>query len=194
MNYLLSVVIGYLLGIINPAYILGKIKGVDIRQHGSNNAGASNAKILFGWGAGVLIAFIDILKSFLAFYLCKKLFVEDIYAYLGSFGTIMGHIFPFYLGFKAGKGYASYIGMLLAIDYRLALVMMLWCIVVTYTSNYIVLSTISTVIIVPIYLYLKGVELNIILVLIVIAIVMIYKHRINIVRIINHEEIGFRKK
>ena len=194
MNYLLSFIIGYLLGNINPAYIYGKIKGIDIREHGSNNAGASNTKIMFGWTAGVIIALLDIFKSFLAFYLCKKIFNDDIFAYLGGAGAVMGHIFPFYMNFKGGKGYASYTGMLFGIDYRLAIAMILYGIIITFLTNYIVVSTLSTVIIVPIYLYFIGTDLKLVIIMIIIGMVIIYKHKINLIRLKNHEEMPLRKK
>ena len=108
--------------------------------------------------------------------------------------AIIGHIFPFYMNFKGGKGYACYIGFLLAINWKLALAMILYGVVVTLVSNYIALATISTTIIVAIYyLVMKESTVNIVI-LLVVSLIIIFKHRINIVRILNHEEIGLRKR
>ncbi|MBW8384029.1 MAG: glycerol-3-phosphate acyltransferase, partial [Youngiibacter sp.] len=123
MNYAVIILIGYLLGNLQSAYILGRVfKKVDIRELGFGNAGASNAAVSFGWSWGVTVALLDIAKAFLSVMIVRSLmatgFVEQGYfpMYLNGAAVILGHDFPFFMRFKGGKGTASYAGMLLGIN------------------------------------------------------------------------------
>ena len=122
MQYAIAILMGYLLGSSNMAYWISQIKKVDIRSNGSGNLGASNATVLLGWGAGVIVAVHDIGKAFLAVLAVKFLFpdVENVGVVTGV-ACILGHIYPFYLKFKGGKGLASMIGVVAALDWRVAL-------------------------------------------------------------------------
>ena len=189
MKYLITALIGYLLGTINVAYILGRIKGIDIRETGSHNAGASNAKLNFGWTAGVMVALIDFGKAALAIFICSYLFPDDEFIrHFAGFMAIIGHIYPFYMQFRGGKGFACYIGMLLALDWKYALVILALDLIIGIVTNYIVAATFFTVIITPIYYIYRQKPVEIIILSIILAIIIIYKHRINIIRYINHEE------
>ena len=122
MQYVIAILIGYLLGSSNMAYWISKYKKVDIRSNGTGNLGASNATVLLGWGAGVIVAVHDIGKAFLSVLLAKALFygVENVGVAAGV-ACVLGHIYPFYLNFKGGKGLASLIGVVAALDWRVAL-------------------------------------------------------------------------
>ena len=112
-----SIIIGYLIGCISLSYLIGKLKGFDIREHGSGNAGASNVIITVGKKAGAFVAIFDIFKAWFAVKVTGILF-PGIFL-LGSVtavAVILGHIFPFYMGFKGGKGFASLGGSILALD------------------------------------------------------------------------------
>ena len=96
---------GYLIGTINPSYIIAKLCGFDIREKGSKNAGASNALILFGKITGIGCALFDIAKATLIVWLCETLFPELAYSFaVTGVACILGHVFPFYMKFKGGKG------------------------------------------------------------------------------------------
>ena len=195
MNYLYTCIISYLLGSFNTAYFISKAHGFDIRDRGSNNAGASNIKINLGWGAAVATGLGDMAKTIIAIKLCSYLFPEDpVIPFLAGAMSIVGHIFPFYMNFRGGKGFASYIAMLLALNWKLALLIMALTVIVTFVTNYIAVATLCTVTITPIYYIYKKADLGIIIVLIALALLIYYKHSINIRRIMNHEEIGFRDK
>ncbi len=195
MNYVYTALISYLLGSFNTAYFLGKAKGFDIRERGSNNAGASNVKVNLGWPAAILTGLCDILKAFAAVRLCSYLFADDgVIPFLAGTMAVIGHIFPFYMGFRGGKGFASYLGMLLATDWKLALVVMALTVVLTFVTNYIAVATICVVMIAPVYFYLKGANIYGVVILVLLTLLIVYKHRINIQRIRRHEEIGFREK
>ena len=97
--------IGYFIGAVNPSYIIAKIRGFDIRDKGSHNAGASNAVILLGKTIGVLCALLDIAKTVFAIWLAQKLMPEFTWGYaVTGVACALGHIFPFYMKFKGGKG------------------------------------------------------------------------------------------
>lgn len=195
MQYLYSAIIGYILGCFNTAYFISKAKGFDIRNTGSGNAGASNIKLKLGWKMGALTAFVDISKTIIAIMLCKYLFPDDeLVLFIAGVMSIIGHIFPFYMNFKGGKGFACYLGMLIATNIKLALIIIIIGLLITVITNYIALASISTAIITPIYYFLIHASNNIVYLLMFVGIIIIFKHKINIERIIKHEEVGLRKK
>ncbi len=117
---ILCLVIGYCFGMFQTAYIYGRIKGIDIRQKGSGNAGTTNALRVLGKKAGLYVMLADLGKIIIAvtlvYFLFRNTYPEEIYLlklYTGL-GGILGHNFPFYLGFKGGKGIAAMGGMILA--------------------------------------------------------------------------------
>ncbi len=128
MERLVCLAIGYLFGLFQTSYIIGKIHKTDIREHGSGNAGTTNAFRTFGKKAGAITLAGDCLKCVLAMALVKAIFREscgDILPLLSLYaaaGCILGHNFPFYLGFKGGKGIAASVGMVAAFDMRTFLI------------------------------------------------------------------------
>lgn len=193
MGYILVVLLGYLLGCSNMALYISKIKKVDVRSGGSGNLGASNATILLGWRAGILVAVHDIGKSVLAVLLAKMLFPEFEHAgVLAGVASVLGHIFPFYLKFKGGKGFASYLGMILALNWKFALVIMALVVLVTVVTDYIVMGTTLTIVASPIYLGLTSGSLLLAAILCIATAVMIYKHRTNYINIYKGKELGLR--
>ncbi len=193
MEYVLVIVLSYLLGCSNMALYLGKIKKVDIRSHGSKNPGASNAAIVLGWKAGILTGLHDILKAWLAVFFTGLLFPALTYGPLAAGAAcVLGHMFPVFLKFRGGKGFAPYLGMTLALHWKLALVVMLLVVLVTVITDYIVLGTALTVVAVPAWLGIAQQSLWPVLVLGLVGLVMLYKHRMNFVRIFRGTEIGLR--
>lgn len=193
MYYLFAVLLGYLFGCSHMAFYISKLKKLDIRSAGSGNLGASNATALLGWWAGILVAVHDIGKSALAVLLARMFFPElpHIGAVAGV-ASVLGHIFPFYLKFKGGKGFASYIGMTLALNWKFALIIMAAVLIVTLVTDYIVVGTTLTIVSAPIYLGIAGHSLILTLILCIATAVILYKHRMNYVRIWNGTEIGLR--
>jgi len=192
MEYVIAIALGYLLGCSNMAYYIAKAKKADLRSAGSGNLGASNATILLGWRAGIATGMHDIGKSALAVLILRLLFPEHEYAPIAAgVASVLGHIFPFYLKFKGGKGFASYWGMTLALNWKLALIVGAVIILVTVITDYIVMGTFTTIISVPIYM---GITRNWIVALIlgIATAVILYKHRENIPRLLNGTEVGLR--
>lgn len=193
MGYILAILCGYLVGSSNMALYLSMLKKVDIRSGGSGNLGASNAVILMGWGAGVLVALHDIGKSALAVIVARLVFpeLEHVGAVAGV-ASVLGHIFPFYLKFKGGKGFASYLGMTIALNWKFAIVVLLLVVVVTLVTDYIVAATTTTILVVPAYLGFAAHSWALALILMTATAVIAWKHRENYVRMYKGTEIGFR--
>lgn len=193
MEYILTALGAYLLGCSNLAYYICKIKKVDIRTGGSGNLGASNTTTLLGWYAGIAVAFHDAGKALLAVILANLFFPEVPYiGAVAGVASVLGHIFPFYLKFKGGKGFASYIGMTFALNWKLALVILGLVILATVITDYIVVGTTLTILTVPVYEGMAEGSLILALILCIATVVIIYKHRMNYVRIFNGTEIGLR--
>lgn len=193
MSYVIAALAAYLLGTSNMAYYLAKRKKADMRSGGSGNLGASNATVLLGWWAGILVGVHDIGKSALAVFLAQRIFPEvpHIGAVAGV-ASVLGHIFPFYLKFRGGKGFASYIGMSLVLNWKVALVILALVVIVTVVTDYIVVGTMTTVVAVPAALGILTHSLVLALILLVASGVIVYKHRENFPRMLNGTELGLR--
>lgn len=179
----LCLIIGYLIGGINPAFILAKIRGFDIRSQGSGNAGASNAVITMGKITGVLCALFDIMKAYLAVKLCLLLFpVIRVSGIVAGSGCIVGHIYPFTMHFRGGKGLATLGGVILAHDARFFVCILLMEVVIVLVLRYICFVAVSGSIIFSIYLLLvygAGYALTFVPIVFLLA----YSHRLNFMRI-----------
>lgn len=193
MGYFLAAVTGYLLGCSNLAYYISAAAKKDIRRDGSGNLGASNATILFGWKAGIAVAVHDIGKAALAVILAKLLFpgLENAGAVAGV-AAVLGHIFPFYLKFKGGKGTASFFGLTLALNWKLALLAAVILVLATVITDYIVIGTFSTIVTVPLYVGFFAHNLILAAIVCIASFTIFYKHLENIGRMIRREEIGLR--
>lgn len=193
MAYLIVSVIGYLLGCSNLAAIIAKVKGVDLASKGSGNPGTSNAVILMGWRIGVLVGIHDIGKAVLAVVLAKLLFPNTVgCAEAAGVACVIGHIFPVFMKFKGGKGFASYIGMMVALNWKFALVVLAAVVLVTLVFDYLVVGTTLTVISLPAYMAVTSVGWIPVLIICIATAVIIFKHRKNYVRIWKGTEIGLR--
>ncbi len=193
MRYLLVVLAAYLIGCSNMAFYIAKIKSVDLKKHGSGNHGASNAAIVMGWRAGVAVAVHDIGKAWLAVFLAGLLFPQlPAVGETAGIACVLGHIFPFYMRFKGGKGFASYLGMTLALNWKFALIMMAVVLVVTVIADYIVVGTFTTIAVVPVYFGISTHSLLAVLVLLAGSVAIFYRHWENIRKIRTGTEIGLR--
>ena len=193
MKYVLVIICAYLLGSSSMSFYIAKLKGVDIQKMGSKNLGASNAMIVLGWKYGILVGIHDIAKSAIAVLLAVSLFPE--LPYIGAVAgvaSVLGHIFPFYLKFKGGKGFASYLGMTFALNWKLALVICLIIVLATLITDYIVIGTTLTITIVPTFFGIVTHGFIFPAILIIATIVIMYKHRHNYVAIWKGTEIGLR--
>lgn len=155
MVRLACVLIGYVFGLFQTGYLYGRIKGIDIREHGSGNAGATNALRTLGKKAGAITFFGDCFKCVFAVVTVRLLFAgygepgENMGVLLGmyaSMGVILGHNFPFYLNFKGGKGIAATAGLYVSLDPILMLIGATSFVVAVAVTKYVSVGSILVVI------------------------------------------------
>ena len=190
MKYLVCILIGYFLGCINPSYIIGKLRGVNIKKSGSRNAGASNALLLFGKAVGVFCALFDIMKAFAAIKICEAIFSGEPYVFsVAAVAAILGHIFPFYLKFKGGKGLACLGGTVLAFDWRYFLMILSIEVIFVLIVNYICFVPMTASVVFPISYGIIRQDLIGALILLIPMVVILIKHIENIKRIMDGSEV-----
>ena len=118
MERVVCLIIGYILGLFQTGYLVGKAKHIDIRNEGSGNAGSTNAVRVMGWKAGILTFAGDVLKCVLAITIVRMIYkdsdIKPVLAMYAGIGATLGHNFPFYLKFKGGKGIAVLAGLIVA--------------------------------------------------------------------------------
>ena len=199
-----SPLIGYLFGICQTAYVVGKMNGIDIREHGSGNAGTTNALRVLGKKAGAIVFAGDFLKCFIAIHLVKIIFKSsgaDILPLLGLYaatGCILGHNFPIQLNFRGGKGIACTAGLLAAFDIRIGLIALITFLAIVIVTRYVSLGSMVIVTEFALFIVIFGqmglyhmaqaplIELYVLAAFL--AGMAIYRHRANIVRLINGTE------
>lgn len=119
MERIICLAIGYVFGLFQTAYFYGKAHGIDIRQHGSGNSGTTNALRVLGTKAGLIVFFGDAFKCIFAVCVVRFIFGESEILYLlclyAAAGAILGHNFPFYMGFRGGKGIAATAGLIASV-------------------------------------------------------------------------------
>ena len=197
INGVFSLLVGYFFGCFQTSYFISKIVSKkDIREMGSGNAGASNVTSELGWKYGILTGVSDVLKAFIPTYLVVFIFPDvnheiNIMALAGT-GAILGHIYPFFLDFRGGKGVACYIGMLLAINWQIGVAVIIGLILITIITDYVSVGSISLYIIIPILAYTSDANPIVIRCAVVLLIVGMIKHWVNVQRIINRTETGLR--
>lgn len=160
MVRVLCVIIGYFFGIIQTGFIYGKLNHIDIRNHGSGNAGATNALRTLGWRAGVTTFVGDVLKAILAITLVRFIFKDNdmaqLYAMYTGLGVVLGHNYPFYLKFKGGKGIASTVGLIFAIDPLIGITIIAIFLIIFFATKYVSLGSIIVMVIFVVELIIFG--------------------------------------
>ncbi len=210
LNLVVVILLSYLVGSIPTSIIISKlVKGIDIRNYGSGNAGGTNVFRVLGWKYGVLTIILDALKGAIAVVVVARLFIGDfpvanatpfddftLVQIIAGIAAVIGHIWTVFAGFRGGKGIATALGFLITVitvDMLLALVVF---VIVVSLSRYISLGSISAAISVPLILIIRenvfGVDIQgyhtILPFIIAVSLLVIYTHRANIVRLINGNE------
>ena len=147
MIRVVCLLIGYVFGLFQTAFFLGKAKGIDIRQHGSGNSGTTNTLRVLGTKAGLIVFLGDCLKAIIAVCLVRFLFSETypdleylLCLYTGA-GVILGHNYPFYMNFKGGKGIAATAGMVIAFHPYFTIVGVIVFFVPFFITHYVSLGS-----------------------------------------------------
>ena len=200
-----ALLIGYLLGGVQSAILVGRFKGIDIRAHGSGNAGTTNTIRVLGKKAGALVLVIDILKAVLAIALAKLIFGTNhkeaiiLIALYSGIGAILGHSYPLFFGFKGGKGIATTAGTLIGIDFKLFLIaaaVFLICFGVTrIVSISSLLMTASLPILISVmYAGAGAIGIEAMILALGITVFTFYRHKANIKRLMNGTEAKLTSK
>ncbi len=204
MERLYCILIGYVFGLFQTAFIYGKMHGIDIREHGSGNAGTTNTLRVLGTKAGLIVLAGDILKTILAIVFCSILFgranPEELYLLklYAAAGAILGHNFPFYLQFKGGKGIAATAGLVLAFHPTFIPVGVIIFFGIFFLTHYVSLGsllvyagiTLEMVILGQLGLFHTSQQIlnEMYVITILLAIMAYYKHKENIKRLLKGEE------
>ena len=199
---LITAVIAYFCGCFNGAVIVSKyILRNDVRNHGSGNAGLTNFHRVFGGPLTAVVILTDVLKAVVALLVGAVIFRRFVFngadivvfaKYWAALFCLLGHMYPFYLKFKGGKGFAAYIGMMLALNWKAALVIIAALVVLTVVTDYIVVGTVTTVVTYPAFVAFYTHSVVAVCLLLVATGAILYKHRGNCVRILNGTEPGLR--
>lgn len=190
---IVSCVLAFIFGSIPFGYVIGKLKGVDVRQHGSGNIGATNVSRVLGKKYGALVLFLDALKGALPVLILKILGFPLEYQVLSGFFAILGHCFSPFLKFKGGKGVATGLGVFLVVSPKITLVAFFIFLLVFFLTRYVSLSSITAALSYPVIFKLFGKPSDFTSLLIFLtAFVVVGKHYQNIIRLLKGEEKRFR--
>ena len=192
LKYIAIAVIGYLLGNIPSGVLIGRCFGIkDVRKHGSGNSGTTNVLRTAGWVPSVLTLICDCLKGFIACTIGKAM-GGDLGMLLGGFCAVVGHDFPVVMGFKGGKGIATSLALIIAVNPWLALAELVTEIVVVAVTRYMSVASLITAVMFPVFtaILCRGREhYAMFLIFAVMASALaIFQHRGNIKRLLNGEE------
>ena len=186
MEILIIGTICYLMGSIPFGFILTKIfLKKDIRDIGSGNIGATNALRTGNKFIGYTTLFFDVIKAVIPVIYIKYNFPELLY--IGSLCAFLGHVFPFWLKFKGGKGVATYVGILFALDIYLGLIFIISWLITFVLSKYSSLSSLIASISIPIYLLILT-QFDQVIFFTIMFVLIFFNHRENIKRLKNKEE------
>jgi acyl phosphate:glycerol-3-phosphate acyltransferase len=204
------IILSYLVGSIPTSIIVSKmVKGIDIRNYGSGNAGGTNVMRVLGWKHGIMVILLDAMKGVLAVIVIARLHYGNIpfenatpfddftlVQIIAGMSAVVGHIWTIFAGFKGGKGIATALGMLLMIvTVDMLIAVGVFAIVVT-VSRYISLGSILGAIAVPLTLVIRENIFHVNIIgyntllpfLILVSLLVIYTHRKNVIRLLNGEE------
>jgi acyl phosphate:glycerol-3-phosphate acyltransferase len=187
MIFALILILSYLLGSIPSGLLIGKtFYGKDIREHGSGNLGGTNTFRTLGVKAGMIVTIMDILKGTLAT-LLPLMFASDVHMLLAGVFAVIGHMYPVFANFKGGKAVATSAGVLLGYNYILFIILLAVFFICLYATKYVSLSSMIAAVLAFTYSVFTE-DIPLIIVVGILTIFVIYRHRANIVRIKNKTE------
>lgn len=188
MNYILLIVLGYIIGNMPCSYLVAKLYGnIDVRNHGSGNAGATNVLRTVGKKAALFALLGDVLKGIIPA-LIGRYFLGIEGAMIASIWAVIGHCYPITLGFKGGKGVATAGGMIIGTNPLIALGLFIYMVLVVLKTKYVSLASITAALFYPIICFLVYDSLFVTLASTFLGLLLIYKHRANISRLLKGVE------
>ncbi len=147
LERLVCVLIGYVFGLFQTGYLYGKMRNIDIREHGSGNSGTTNALRTLGWKAGAITFIGDCLKCIVAVVVVRLIFgwnyeLAPLYSIYAGTGAVLGHNYPFYLKFKGGKGIAATAGLVITMNPFMVVSLLAIFVIVVLLTKYVSLGSI----------------------------------------------------
>ena len=190
----ISILLGYLLGSLSPAALISKLKKSDLRTQGTKNLGASNTLLTFGKAWGALVMLFDIAKAYLAYKLAQWICpAVSLIGMLAGSAAVVGHIFPFYLKFKGGKGLAAYGGLVLACDPMVFCGLLVLATILIIVTNHSSIMPMTAAVLFPILLFIRTQSIPMTVIAALISALMAWKHRENLMQAIRNEDLQIRK-
>ena len=191
-------VASYLIGAIPFGLLVGKVAGVDVREHGSKNIGATNVNRLLGKKLGIITLLLDVLKGFVPIALATLMLGDAPHAVIYACGcgvlAVVGHMFPVYLGFKGGKGVATGLGVFLFLSPVAIAISVLVFLAVVVFSGFVSAGSLAAAGLFPLWLYLLESSQTLIITAFIIAVLIWFKHHENIGRLVRGEEKTWKNK
>jgi glycerol-3-phosphate acyltransferase PlsY len=200
MSPTLAVVLlcSYLVGAIPFGLLFSRAMGKDVRQEGSGNIGATNVNRILGKKLGILTLLCDVAKGFMPVYVAALVLPpavnSELFIALCGLSTVLGHMFPVYLGFKGGKGVATALGVFLYFSPLSILFALFVFTVVVAGSGFVSAGSLVAAALIPLFIWLLGGSLSTVLVALLIAALVWMKHASNIKRLLRGEETSWKTK
>lgn len=193
MQYLF-IFLSYLVGSIPFGLILGKAAGIDVRQNGSGNIGATNVSRLVGKKIGAFTLLLDAGKGLLPMLATSGLGADQNTVLLCGVAAFVGHLYPVYLKFRGGKGVATALGVFLYLDPFSVLICAVAFVAVVALSGYVSVGSLTAAALMPVLILVFRGPGNVVWCALVVALLIWVKHRANIGRLLKREEKSWKKK
>jgi glycerol-3-phosphate acyltransferase PlsY len=193
MNYLIITVLGYLIGSIPNGLLIGKVLyNIDLRQFGSKNIGATNAFRTLGLWPAFWVFLTDAAKGVIAVYLGSLLVGTPIALLLGGIAAIIGHNWSIFLKFTGGRGVATGLGVIAVLVPQITVIVFLIWAIIVYLTRYVSLASIVSAILVPIFMWIMGAQIEFLYFGVVAALFVVGRHKPNIKRLLKGEELKIK--
>ena len=191
MHSVWILVLAYLIGSVPMGYILSSVSGIDIREEGSGNIGATNVGRVVGWKAGLITLLADAGKGFIPIFFTVQIGFDSETSALTALAAFLGHLYPVFLRFKGGKGVATAIGCLAGLEPLIAGYLVVAFFVIVLVTRWVSLGSIGAAALAPLLFWSITHKPPYIWMSLVMAILIIVRHRGNIQRLISGEESKF---
>lgn len=193
MNYIIIIILGYVIGSIPNGLLIGKnLYNIDLREFGSKNIGATNAFRTLGLYPSLWIFFTDALKGVIAVCLANALVGTPSALLLGGIAAIAGHNWSIFLRFTGGRGVATGLGVIAVLVPKVTVIIFLLWTIIVYTTRYVSLASIVAAVLVPIFMWFTGARLEFLYFGIVAAFFVVARHKPNIERLLKGQELKIK--
>lgn len=199
-QFWICIALGYFIGSTPMGLLVGKLKGIDIREHGSGNIGATNVLRTLGKPVGITVLVLDIIKGILPVMFAVSFVSNPIIHVATALATILGHNFTFWLKFKGGKGIATTAGTMLPLVWFPLLISIICWFIGFYSTRYVSVASIAAAIVIPITAFAITIlgfqkwNWPVLIYCVLLSALAIWKHRSNIKRLLDGTESRFSRK